>query len=209
MSLQGVSWVFLFLNTPGAKGYEKAEDPIWVLENGIAIDTQFYLLSVCRERLSYFLFSLLIMYPCTRHHQLEQPLMRIFEPIMQNPQSLFNGDHTRSITVATPGARAGGLMGFVKKTITCLGCKVPLPEGGTTLCKHCMQHEDEVYLKLLNNVNEKEQLFSRLWTECQRCQGSLHQDVLCTSRDCPIFYMRKKVQKDLKDAQEMLSRFNW
>lgn len=27
-----------------------------------------------------------------------------------------------------------------------------------------------------------------LWSQCQRCQGSLHQDVLCTSRDCPIFY---------------------
>ena len=24
-------------------------------------------------------------------------------------------------------------------------------------------------------------------------QGSLHQDVLCTSKDCPIFYRRKKV----------------
>lgn len=33
-----------------------------------------------------------------------------------------------------------------------------------------------------------------LWTQCQRCQGSLHQDVLCTSRDCPIFYRRKKVR---------------
>lgn len=35
--------------------------------------------------------------------------------------------------------------------------------------------------------------YSKLWTQCQRCQGSLLQDVLCTSRDCPIFYRRKKV----------------
>jgi hypothetical protein len=39
------------------------------------------------------------------------------------------------------------------------------------------------------------------------CQGSLHQEVLCTSRDCPIFYRRKKVQKDLNEAQEALERF--
>ena len=25
-----------------------------------------------------------------------------------------------------------------------------------------------------------EQRFSRLWTQCQRCQDSLHQDILCT-----------------------------
>ncbi len=38
-------------------------------------------------------------------------------------------------------------------------------------------------------------------------QGSLHQDVLCTSRDCPIFYRRKKVQKDLGEAHGQLGRF--
>ena len=27
------------------------------------------------------------------------------------------------------------------------------------------------------------------------------------SRDCPVFYMRKKVQKDLKEQQEQLDRF--
>lgn len=29
-------------------------------------------------------------------------------------------------------------------------------------------------------VSELEMLFGRLWTQCQECQGSLHQDVLCT-----------------------------
>ena len=56
-------------------------------------------------------------------------------------------------------------------------------------------------------VNEMQETFSRLWTQCQRCQGDLHKDVLCTSRDCPIFYKRKKVQKDLKDTREVLLRF--
>lgn len=29
-------------------------------------------------------------------------------------------------------------------------------------------------------VSDLEMLFGRLWTQCQECQGSLHQDVLCT-----------------------------
>lgn len=33
------------------------------------------------------------------------------------------------------------------------------------------------------------------------------QDVLCTSRDCPIFYRRKKTQKDLAEAHAVLARF--
>jgi DNA polymerase delta subunit 1 len=51
-----------------------------------------------------------------------------------------------------------------------------------------------------------ERKFNSLWTQCQRCQGSLHQDVLCTSCDCPIFYSRKKAQKDLSDVTEKLER---
>ncbi|KAG9342854.1 hypothetical protein JZ751_015061 [Albula glossodonta] len=65
-----------------------------------------------------------------------------------------------------------------------------------------------VYLQM-SHLSSLEERFSRLWTQCQRCQGSLHEDVLCTSRDCPIFYMRKKVQKDLNDQQRMVSRFGW
>ena len=29
-----------------------------------------------------------------------------------------------------------------------------------------------------------------------------------TSRDCPVFYMRKKAQKDVEDAVAMLERFD-
>jgi len=96
----------------GAKGFEKSEDPIYVLENNVPIDTQFYL-----------------------EHQLSQPLLRIFEPIMENPQSLLSGDHTRTIAVATPSV--GGLMKFAVKSLTCLGCKTPLAHGEISVCKHC------------------------------------------------------------------------
>ncbi|EEB88164.1 hypothetical protein MPER_14144, partial [Moniliophthora perniciosa FA553] len=31
---------------------------------------------------------------------------------------------------------------------------------------------------------------------------------LCISKDCPIFYMRKKAQKDVEDANTVLERFD-
>lgn len=46
-------------NTSGAAAYEKSEDPLYVLENNIPIDTKYYL-----------------------ENQLSKPLMRIFEPIL-------------------------------------------------------------------------------------------------------------------------------
>jgi DNA polymerase delta subunit 1 len=43
----------------GAAAYEKSEDPLYVLENNIPIDTKYYL-----------------------DNQLSKPLLRIFEPIL-------------------------------------------------------------------------------------------------------------------------------
>ncbi|KAL4183669.1 hypothetical protein AMTRI_Chr11g156270 [Amborella trichopoda] len=169
----------------GAKAYERSEDPIYVLENNIPIDPQYYL-----------------------ENQISKPLLRIFEPILKNAsRELLHGSHTRAVSISTPSN--SGIMKFAKKQLTCIGCKTPIRNSEQTLCNHCKGREVELYNRTVANVSELEMLFGRLWTECQRCQGSLHQDVLCTSRDCPIFYRRKKAQKDLAEAELQLDRWQF
>ncbi|XP_068434290.1 DNA polymerase delta catalytic subunit [Clinocottus analis] len=170
----------------GVAAYMKSEDPIFVLENNIPIDTQYYL-----------------------EQQLSKPLLRIFEPILGETKAeniLLKGDHTRCKTVLT--SKIGGLMAFAQKRSTCIGCKAVL-KTDAAVCNYCKKKESELYQKEIFHLNTLEERFSRLWTQCQRCQGSLHEDVLCTSRDCPIFYMRKKVQKDLDDQSNLVNRFGW
>lgn len=75
------------------------------------------------------------------------------------------------------------------------------------VCPNCIPRAGELYQKQLVTINELEMRFSRLWTQCQRCQGSLHQDVICTSSDCPIYYRRIKTQKDLSAQVPTLERF--
>ena len=169
----------------GAPAYEKSEDPVYVLENNIPIDTEYYLTN-----------------------QLSNPLTRIFEPIIGNSQSILSGDHTRSVCKPTPTAKAGGIMMFAVKKSKCMGCKTPIPEN-SPLCANCSGKEKEIYLQKMDDVNAHQEVYSKLWTECQRCQGSYHQDVICSNRDCPIFYKRKKVQIDLQTAQDALDRFSW
>ncbi|XP_072444842.1 DNA polymerase delta catalytic subunit isoform X2 [Chiloscyllium punctatum] len=168
----------------GVAAYMKSEDPIYVLENNIPIDTQYYL-----------------------EQQLAKPLLRIFEPILGETKAeavLLKGEHTRCKTVLT--SKVGGLMAFAKKRSTCIGCKAVLNDNGA-VCSYCKCRQSELYQKEVSQLKLLEEKFSRLWTQCQRCQGSLHEDVLCTSRDCPIFYMRKKVQKDLGDQEKVMMRF--
>ncbi|KAL4658284.1 DNA polymerase delta catalytic subunit [Arapaima gigas] len=170
----------------GVAAYMKSEDPIYVLENNIPIDTQYYL-----------------------EQQLSKPLLRIFEPILGESKAesvLLKGDHTRCKTVLT--SKVGGLMAFAQKRSTCIGCRAVL-KTDVAVCDFCKKRESELYQKEISHLSTLEERFSRLWTQCQRCQGSLHEDVLCTSRDCPIFYMRKKVQKDLDDQEKLVARFGW
>ncbi|XP_069312907.1 DNA polymerase delta catalytic subunit [Eulemur rufifrons] len=168
----------------GVAAYMKSEDPLFVLEHSLPIDTQYYL-----------------------EQQLAKPLLRIFEPILGEGRAeavLLRGDHTRCKTVLT--GKVGGLLAFAKRRDCCIGCRTVLSHQGA-VCKFCQPRESELYQKEVSHLNALEERFSRLWTQCQRCQGSLHEDVICTSRDCPIFYMRKKVRKDLEDQEQLLRRF--
>ncbi|KAH7318613.1 DNA polymerase delta, catalytic subunit [Stachybotrys elegans] len=174
----------------GAKNFEKSEDPLYVLEHNVPIDTKYYL-----------------------DNQLAKPLARIFDAILggeNKSKSLLTGEHTRVISVASP--TVGGLMKFAKKTQQCLGCKRPMPskEGQETsaLCQDCIPRAGELYQHTLNKVTDLEVRFGRLWTQCQRCQGSMHCEVICSSKDCPIFYMRMKAKKDIEDAGKELVRFD-
>jgi len=180
----------LIKGSKGAKAWECSEDPIYVLENNIAIDSQHYL-----------------------EHQLALPVQRLFEGIIDKPESLINGSHTRHISVTLPSKNAGGLMKFAKVNLQCMSCRTQMKkeDGDGAVCLLCKGNgkEAEVYLRTLEKRNHYENIFSRVWTQCQRCQGSLHQDVLCSSRDCPVFYMRKKVQSDLREEQDALERFGY
>lgn len=173
----------------GSKNWERSEDPIFVLENNVPIDTRYYL-----------------------DNQLAKPLTRIFEPILgeTKAKSLLTGDHTRAISVAAP--TVGGLMKFAKKTMTCMACKKPLvgkEESAGAVCKSDTPRVGELYDRTLHRVSDLEVRFGRLWTQCQRCQGSMHNEVICSSKDCPIFYMRMKAKKDLEDAGRELKRFDF
>lgn len=106
----------------GAAAYEKSEDPIYVLEHNIPIDTQYYL-----------------------ENQLANPLMRMFEPILENPKELLAGDHTRSIKVAAP--TMGALSKFTVKRETCIGCRSSLAKTQSLVCDHCESRLPELYLK--------------------------------------------------------------
>ncbi|SCU90495.1 LAMI_0E02322g1_1 [Lachancea mirantina] len=164
------------------KLYNRAEDPLYVLEKNIQIDSKYYLTN-----------------------QLQNPIISIVAPIIGEKQAnaMFI---VKSIKISS-GMAKGGLMGFVKKVQTCKGCKGPLKKGSGPLCENCLERSGELYIKALYDVRELEEKFARLWTQCQRCSGSLHNEVLCSNKNCDIFYMRVKAKKELQEKVDDLSKW--
>ena len=80
----------------GARAYEKSEDPVYVLENNIPIDTAYYLHNQLAKVRALPVASAVFFIDCP---PASQPLMRIFGPIIDNAESLLTGAHTRVIAV--------------------------------------------------------------------------------------------------------------
>lgn len=167
-----------------AKAYEKSEDPLYATEKGLPIDTNYYLTN-----------------------QLQKPLTRLFLPIMKDVRPLFEGPHTRCIK-KPPSTSQLGMMKFVGVVRTCINCRVKLgkDEPGA-VCKQCKPREHEFYMDAQYQVRQAEENYGNVIAQCQRCSSSLHHGSICSSRDCPLFYLRTKVKKDIEDAYECLGRF--
>lgn len=164
------------------KLYNRAEDPLYVLEHNIQLDSRYYLTN-----------------------QLQNPVISIIAPIIGEKQAnaMFV---VKSIKINT-GSMKGGLMGFIKKVDSCKSCRSPLKLGEGPLCSNCKTRSGELYIKALYNVRDLEEKFARLWTQCQRCAGTLHNEVLCSNKNCDIFYMRVKMRKELQENINQLSKW--
>ncbi|KCZ82291.1 hypothetical protein H312_00314 [Anncaliia algerae PRA339] len=159
-----------------APAYERSEDPLYVLEKGLSLDIDYYI-----------------------EHQLANPIYRLFEPIVENVSELLRGDHTRTHVNASA---KGPMSLFIKKVVTCIGCK----SQGKILCNNCKDDFVKHFLTLQEDVENKKLTFSECWVECQRCMGSISTEVMCVNKDCPIFYKRTKVMKDLETSVEKLEK---
>ena len=161
-----------------SKVYENAEDPIQVMEKGLQIDTDHYM------------------------SHITMALTRVFEHVCgglaQTHQTLFTGPHMTHIVKAQAGMVAGHMSKFVTKVDLCVGCARPSrpndPQGKLVegLCRSCNPHRVDIIMDVTHEHNQAQNAHNRLWTQCQRCTGNRHAEIICNARECTIFYMRKQ-----------------
>lgn len=172
-----------------ARLFEQVEDPIYAIEHGLPLDYDYYI-----------------------NRQFNKPLTRVFKSILKDPRrELFAGSHTMKKIITTPSMSAGGIMGFVQKTETCLGCRCPIAKndvvGGGPICSACISRWTEVKETKRLLVADIEVGFEDVLRECQLCSKVESRTILCQNRDCHVFYKRLKVKKDLEEARDVYEKF--
>ena len=169
------------------KAHEKAEDPMYALENDIPLDARWYL-----------------------DHQLVEPIKRILEPILTASElaEVLGGSHTRVSVSRVSATSRKGLLLTMHVAAKCLGCKAPMASSGGALCTFCALDTGRYYRSQIEVVRRHEQQFAALWTQCQRCTGRFEEDDRCGANTCPIFFKRTRAAKDLGRSREQLCRFS-
>lgn len=180
----------------GDKSSACAEDPLYVLENRLAIDYTYYI-----------------------ENQMMKPLMRIFTPILAPNEKmtktskkgiksyindkelskltaykvLFTGPHMMR-KVQTGG---GAITAFTVKIPTCIQCGC---RSSTKLCQACQPSEQLVQLRLIEEERRLQTQHWWTWTRCQVCVKDKHvHEISCNNKDCTNFYERSKVIIDIED----------
>ena len=176
----------------GTKGgvVDLAEDPIYVLENEIPINVEYYI-----------------------KNQLQKPLERLFIPIVGRKRTaeIFGGDHTLKRVKVMPKKSSGGIMGFVQMMKVCNECRMqydPKQHNHPSLCPTCIEvHGPQVLLQKEKVYEDVKQQYDKEFSVCQKCQGDERDPVLCMARSCPQLYIRKGLEircnKALTDIEDM------
>jgi DNA polymerase delta subunit 1 len=176
---------------------ELAEDPLYMLQNGLAPNVDYYV-----------------------EQQMMKPLVKIFTPILAPSERtwkinrdgeevdltltewtrltaykiLFTGEHMR--TIRGGGSNGLALSGFLVVGRRCAYCKQS--SGAKTLCTSCRTSKGpEVLAHLVQKQNKAGIAYNAAWTRCQRCFGSLHVPVVCGNNDCDNFFHREAVKTRL------------
>jgi DNA polymerase delta subunit 1 len=166
---------------PKAAGYEKAEDPEYIMEKGLLLDYVYYLV-----------------------HTVQNPVLRILELLMpaKDAERLLKGG---SSTVKQKVAVKGGVMGAFlkagkKQLAKCAVCGQDCPPGGK-LCQAHKKDAHEIVKEKQSRALELESTHKALLKTCHACQES-ERDVLCVNLDCNIYFGRIKASDEASSARE-------
>ncbi|KAF7128823.1 hypothetical protein CNMCM5793_003732 [Aspergillus hiratsukae] len=128
------------------------------------------------------------------------PLERIFNLVGANVRQWYEEmpkfQRIRRIEGATSAAgkdARGKTLESYMKSSSCIVCKSKLDDTGIPVCSDCLQQPHISLLSLVSRQQQAEKRVADLHRICQSCMGvPFGDEVICDSKDCPVFYSRTR-----------------
>lgn len=170
---------------PNAKGYEKAEDPVYAVNQKLLLNYQYYL-----------------------EHTIINPLRRILELLMpvKEIEPLFKPNKS----LKTPISKASGVMGAFLASAKKISSRCEICGEQCTDGKLCLKHKDQrdvLREAKLDKLKRLQSLRSERHATCHTCQRSEQRAILCVNMDCDVYFSRTRLDDDTKLAEEELTNF--
>jgi len=209
----------------GAKGFERAEDPVYVLKHGCPIDAEYYV-----------------------ENQLRKPLARILGALVPDPSVLFDPRATVADVLAgaapkqqralpappapapprpqlrlrrgrpAPSAAPGtlGRFGLVCLGQPCMCCGVSVPTEGMpqapALCSCCRGVagvEGELRAQADAELRARREALQAAEAKCAECRrkSAVAEVETCENSECSQLYVRRRAETDVGIAERDVARF--
>ena len=211
-----------------AKAFERIEDPAYALEHDLPVDHEHYLTTQLTKPLERILGPVFQRPTDTGTARATAEAAARLGIRYVPPRSGNDGSSTDSDSAdeknkkqpskmpraalrpsrAGPAPSASSLarrLGAVAVQ-RCMACNATV-EGGAALCpSRCEEHRVELWFKAARERDNAATAYAACWAGCQRCQGSMLSEVSCAARDCPVFFVRAQLKKDLASTSSRVRR---
>ncbi|CAL6070504.1 DNA_polymerase [Hexamita inflata] len=183
---------YVIVRTTDKELYKRSENPQYVIQKGLAIDTDYYL-----------------------HQQLENPLARLFKDILGGGDEkaaaakLFSGMHT--LFSAPKASNLPNAFCKVRK-LQCIGCGNLLEDQSRSfqVCDNCLKNKTklfEKYNKLVREMQLAEHRLGQIAYECCVCQDMEDATTQCSNQDCEVYYARFKQVIELNRCKDRFAEY--
>ncbi|KAI5137394.1 DNA polymerase delta subunit 1 [Nematocida ausubeli] len=155
--------------------HERSEDPVYALNNNLPIDTLYYL-----------------------KNQITKPLERLLSYVIKDILTILAPPDNYTVGAGMAVREMPkGIGAFFKKKKTCVICKA----GDYPVCKVCDKSYPAVILETYQKLCGLQCAYHLVMRECQEMQNARHSPIVCSNRDCPVYYIRIELQKEIEEVQ--------
>jgi DNA polymerase delta subunit 1 len=194
---------------------EMSEDPIYALKNDIPINIEYYLVKkfipVIENRFSAVftveqLYSIFggYMKLLSKKTKGERKIMKV--PLNAVKFELKKQSKLKIKRPTILSKNKGNIGFYFKKKKKCINC-MKNDEKKNGLCKDCLCNKVKIYKKFSEMKNRIIVEYKTIEKECIQCQGEDLEQIPCSNDDCPNFYKKFQIRKDIKKIKKLLSNF--